>query len=166
MVCREQANHVDDYYFCMTNVAGFSSESKGYIKYPNLPSAIRPIPHSADLPPPLFISLPELVDEPVSSTSEESSLEDDCYEPLANNKSLILITQTFLNDLVRDLNLLKESAGLLGSRLQHNIFLVQAKRKRFGTIFFHEGNVCVMSQCCRSSSNGLYIRPNRMANFY
>ena len=75
MIWREQENHVDDCYFCMTNVAGFSSKSKGSIKYPYLLSAIRPIPHSADLPPPLFTSLPELVDEPVSSTSEESFLE-------------------------------------------------------------------------------------------
>ena len=71
-------------YFCMTNVTGFSSKSKGNIKYPDLPLAIRPIPHSADLPPPLFTSLPELVDEPVSSTSEGSTLEDDCYNPLAD----------------------------------------------------------------------------------
>ena len=84
MVWREQANHVDDCYFCMTNVAGFSSKSKGNIRYPNLLSAIRPIPHSAELPPPLFTSLPEVVDEPESSTTKESSLEDDCYEPLAD----------------------------------------------------------------------------------
>ena len=117
MVWKEQATHVDDCYFCMTDVAGFSSKSKGNIKYPNLPSAIRPITHSGDLPPPLFISLPELVDEPVSSTSKESFLEDDCYEPLADNKSPILITQAFINDLVRDLNLPKESAELFSSRL-------------------------------------------------
>ena len=56
----------------MTDVAGFSSKSKGNINYPNLPSAIQPIPHSADRPLPLFTSLPELVDEPVSSTLEDS----------------------------------------------------------------------------------------------
>ena len=100
MVWRGQANHVDDCYFCLTDVAGFTSKSKDNIKYPNLPSAIRPIPHSANLPPPLFTSLPELVDEPVSSTSEESCLEDDCYEPLADNKSPILITQAFLINLI------------------------------------------------------------------
>ena len=116
MVWREQTNHVDDCYFCMTNVGGFSSKSKGNIKYPNLPSANRPILHSAELPPPLFTSLPEVVDEPESSTTEESFLEDDCYEPLADYRSPILITQAFLNDLVRDLNLPKESAELLGSR--------------------------------------------------
>ena len=166
MVWKEEANHVDNCYFCKTNVAGFSSKSKGNIKYPNLTSAIQPVTHSADLPP-LFTSLPEVGYEPVSSTSEESSIEDDCYEPLPDTKSPILVTQAFLNDLVRDFNLPKDSAELLGSRLQHNIFLVQAKRKRFGTILFHGGNICALSQCCwSSSSNGLYIRPNRMATFY
>ena len=65
MVWREQANYVNDCYFCLTNVTSFSSKSKSNIKYPDLPSAIRPISHSADLPSPLFTSLPELVDEPV-----------------------------------------------------------------------------------------------------
>ena len=83
-----------------------------------------PIPHSANLPPPLFTSLPELVNEPVSSTSEESFLEDDCYEPLADNKSPILITQAFLNDLVRDLNLPKESQNFLGPGYNTTTFLL------------------------------------------
>ena len=142
----------------MTDVAGFSSKSKSNIKYPNLPSAIRPIPHSADLPPPLFTSLPELVDEPVSSTLEESSLEDDCYEPLTDNKSLILITQAFLNDLVRDLNLQKNLQNFLGPDYNTTIFLLPTqhipsigKEKKFGIIFFHGVNICVLSQCCRSS---------------
>ena len=104
----------------MTNVAGFSSKSKGNIKYPNLPSAIRLIPNSVDLPTPLFTSLPTVVDEPVvSSTSDKSCLEDDCYEPLADNQSSILITQAFLSGLVRGLTRQK-TAELLGSRLQHN----------------------------------------------
>ena len=124
MVWREQGNNVDDCYFGMTNVPGFSSKGKGNTKYPNLPSAIRPIPHSAILPPPLFTSLPEVVDKSESSTTEESSLEDGCYEPLADCRPPILIKQAFLNDLVRDLSLPKEFAELLGSRLQHNNLLV------------------------------------------
>ena len=58
------------------------------------PSAIRPIPHSAKLSPPLFTSLLELDDEPVSSRSAASSLVDDCYKSLAE-KSPILITKPF-----------------------------------------------------------------------
>ena len=60
----------------MTNVGGFSSKSKGNIKNPNRLLEIRPTPHSTDLSPPLFTSLP-VVDEPGSSTLEESFLEDD-----------------------------------------------------------------------------------------
>ena len=54
---------------------------------------------------------------------KNTALEDDCYKPLADNKSPILITQAFLNVLVRDLNQPKESAESLGSRLQHNNLL-------------------------------------------
>ena len=79
----------------MTNVSDFSSKSKGK------PSVgISTYTFSVDLPPLSFTSLPELVDEPVSTASEKSSLEDDCYEPLADNKSPILISQAFLNDMV------------------------------------------------------------------
>ena len=85
MVWREQANHVDNCYFCMTVLLAETRQHQV------------PKPHHADLPPPLFTSLPELVYEPVNSTSEESSLKDDCYEPLADNKSPILFTQSFLN---------------------------------------------------------------------
>ena len=49
-----------------------------------------------------------------SHTSEKSSLEDGCHEIMADNISSILIIQAFLNDLVCDLNLRKESAELLG----------------------------------------------------
>ena len=88
MVWRKQANHVNDYYFCMTNVTSFSSKGKGNIKHLHLPSAIRPILHYADLPLPLFTSFPELVDEPVSSTSKASSLEDDWYNSLADKSPI------------------------------------------------------------------------------
>ena len=101
----------------------------------------------------LFTSLPELVDEPVSSTSEESFLEDDCYEPLADNKSPILITQAFLNDLVRDLNLPKESAEFLGCRLQTTTFLLPTqhipgtgkKKKIWYNIFPWRKHLCIVT---------------------
>ena len=46
MVWREPRNHVDDCYFFLT------ASSWEKIKYPNLRSAMRPIPHSDDLPVP------------------------------------------------------------------------------------------------------------------
>src|SRR5678815_615213 len=52
MIWREPTNHVTDCYFCLTNVQGFSSKSKHCIQYPNLHTAMRPVPHSDDLPVP------------------------------------------------------------------------------------------------------------------
>ena len=173
MVWREQANYINDCYFCITNVTGFSSKSIGNLKYPDLPLAIRSISHSADLSPSLFTSLPELVDEQVSSTSEGSSLEDDCYNPLAD-KSPILITQAFLNDLVRDLNLPKESGELLGSKLQHNNLLTlnttyswyRRRKKIWYNIFLWRKLLCIVTilpvffkqwAVCMTQQNGDYV---------
>ena len=38
--------------FCLTNITGFNASSRRKIKYPNLRSAMRPVPHSDDLPVP------------------------------------------------------------------------------------------------------------------
>jgi len=45
MQWREQKNYYDDCYFCMVNVAGYNKKNKKGITYPNLLSAIRPVPH-------------------------------------------------------------------------------------------------------------------------
>ena len=52
MVWRELRNHADDCYFCLTNITGFNASSRKKIKYPNLRYAMRPVPHSDDLPAP------------------------------------------------------------------------------------------------------------------
>ena len=50
VVWREPTDHVLDCYFCLTSVIGVTVKSKHTVKYPNLPSAMRPVLHSADLP--------------------------------------------------------------------------------------------------------------------
>ena len=55
MIWREQRNHYDECYFCMTNISGFNSKNNGSILYPNVSSVMKPIPR-----PPV-------------------SVEDDCY---------------------------------------------------------------------------------------
>ena len=50
MVWREPQDHSSDCYFCITQIKRISSKSKHTVKYPNLPSAMRPVPHSEDLP--------------------------------------------------------------------------------------------------------------------
>lgn len=42
---REPQYHHDDGCFCMIHIFGFSYKTK----YPNLPTAVRPVPHSNDL---------------------------------------------------------------------------------------------------------------------
>ena len=117
MVWREQKNRSDDCYFYSCNVKGYNSKRKQSISYPNLQSAIRPIPHGTEMPvpkaPPTLEEIPSsdedgAVPEPDDKSSFES--EDDSDPKL--------FSQGELNDLVRDLNLPKNAAELLGSRAQ------------------------------------------------
>jgi hypothetical protein len=55
MVWREPQNHCTDCYFFSVDISGLDSKSKRAIVYPNLPLAIRPVPHSVD--PSSFLNL-------------------------------------------------------------------------------------------------------------
>ena len=50
MVWREQADHTTDCYFCLTDIKGFSRKNKSKIKYPDCRSAMKPVPHSSEVP--------------------------------------------------------------------------------------------------------------------
>lgn len=124
MVWREPQNHIDDCYFCLTNITGFNSKTKSAIQYPNLPSAIRPVSHSDEVPIPVFCSLDSSDDEGGQCSQDKSSDEDDEYRhPSVDDKTPQLFSQAELNDLVRDLDLSKEAAQLLGSRLKEKNLL-------------------------------------------
>ena len=66
MVWREQTNHSDNCYFCCTDISVYNSKNKQKIIYPNLPSAIRAIPHGPGIPIP---QPPELVHDIVIPTT-------------------------------------------------------------------------------------------------
>ena len=74
MVWREPRNHTDDCYFCLTNITGFNASSRKKIKYPNLRSAMRPVPHSDDLP----VPTPPVNKDLLSSSDEEMSSRGFC----------------------------------------------------------------------------------------
>jgi hypothetical protein len=38
---------VSDCYFCLTSITHVTAKSKHTVQYPNLPYAMRPVPHSA-----------------------------------------------------------------------------------------------------------------------
>ena len=54
MFWREPSNHLNDCYFCMVHVAGKSSRTLSKVEYSSIPSVIRPVSHSNDLPVPIF----------------------------------------------------------------------------------------------------------------
>ena len=125
MVWREPRNHADDCYFCLTIITGFNASSRKKIKYPNLRSAMKPVPHSDDIPvstPPVNKDLLSSSDEEMSSredSAESISLEDieSTYSGTSGNEPH-WIMQEDLNDLARDLYLSKQQSELLASRLK------------------------------------------------
>ena len=85
---------------------------------------MRPVTHSDSIPVPTFNSFTQSFNETDTCTSEDSSIENDKCHPSSDQEKLpVLIKQSFLNDLVRNLNLPKDAAELLGSRLHHNNLL-------------------------------------------
>ena len=136
MVWMEPQNHHDDCYFCAINLTGINRKNKKSLKYPSLPSAIRPVPHCDDIPIPLFKSLPDLSeDETVDDDAGENldlcqgDQEDQDYENMSSE--LKKFNQGELNDLVRDLNLPKKSAELLASRLGEKNLLESSTKITF-----------------------------------
>ena len=45
MIWREQTNYSTDCYVCMENICGISYKNRSYIKYPDVLSVSKPIPH-------------------------------------------------------------------------------------------------------------------------
>jgi hypothetical protein len=69
MVSSEPKDHSSDCYFCLTNITGITS--KHTVKYPDLALAMRPIPHSEELP------IPKPLENP--NFSNDNSDSDDYH---------------------------------------------------------------------------------------
>lgn len=165
MIWREPRDHHSDCYFCATKTSGFSSKNKRGIVYLSLDSAIRPVPHDDSLP------IPQ--PPPDGLLFEQDEYNDDCDEGAVGDNSQSsdmdyaadedsepeTFTQEELNDLVRDLNLSKEKAELLASRLKQKHLLAPSakishyrKRSRNLATFF-----TVQNQLCYCHDiNGLF----------
>ena len=125
MVWREPQNLADDCCGCLTNITGFKASSRKRIKYPNLRSAMRPVPHSDDLP----VATPPVNKDLLSSSDEGMPSREDCAESISlediestysgtSGNEPHWITQEELNDLARDLYLSKQQSELLTSLLK------------------------------------------------
>jgi len=114
MVRREPNDHCN---FCEVKTKGINRKNRN-LTYPNLDSAVRPVPHSEELPVP---SLNACHNWNLLFPVEYVSIDSD--NTLAGNdfSPSLLTPQLFsqeLNDLARDLNLTKESSELLVSRFK------------------------------------------------
>ena len=132
VVWRVPSNHTTDCYFSMVPPIqnGMSMRKKSALVYPNIPSAIRPVPHGDGLPVPETpdnFAMYSDDDDGVSSNSKEQqpSTSRDADYLLSTDSAIHKMTEGELNDLIRDLELPKNKAELLASMLQQRNFLHQ-----------------------------------------
>jgi hypothetical protein len=86
-------------------------QKKERLFYPNLPSAILPVPHGPGKP--VLVPPDILEDTPVDSDKEDTDSDQDFQcDPCSTAPQCF--SQSELNDLVRDLGLPKDSAEVLG----------------------------------------------------
>jgi hypothetical protein len=149
MIWREPKNHSDDCYFCCCDVKGYNSKNKKVILYPNLPSALRPVVHGPEVP----VPQPTEILEDASTNSSDSGGDDEEFQCHTESRSSQLFTQSELNDVIRDLGLLKEKAELLGSRLKEKNLLAagtsmcwyRSREQEFTSYFSQDGDLVY---CC------------------
>ena len=163
MVWREPKDHTSDCYFCITKIKGITSKSKHTVHYPNIPSAMRPILHNQNLPvpqPPEKIVFSDEEDDsniqPGLTSTDSEKDEMECDPTFQINEGLPpsarephLLTQGDLNDLVRDLDLSKKQAELLGSRLKSwnllhrdtRVCFFRNRQKEFEDFFSLDGDI-------------------------
>ena len=139
MVRREPRNYIDDCYFFIVKCGGrdFNSKTRSKIQYPNLDSAIRPIPHSDQIEVSVFTNFRDNSDEDedvVGSSSKASASltsDEEFVSSRSDSKARLPFSQADLNDLVRDLDLPKNAAKLLASRLHERNLLTSGTKVTF-----------------------------------
>ena len=103
LVWREPKNNSDDCYFCSVNVSRPTSKTRSSIKYLNLLSALQPIPHSNQLPVPVFKAL-EISDSEsdIVPYEDNKDIDEEFDAPGRFDGIPQLFSQAYLNELVRD----------------------------------------------------------------
>ena len=110
-------------------ILGINRKSKNHVKYPNVFSIIKPVPHGPGIP---VVEITGDISKIECSLSTESkSSEKDTLNAEQSTNQQKHLTQLELNDLTRDLNLTKESAQLFGSRLRENNLILPSTTTYF-----------------------------------
>lgn len=126
---REPANHTDDCYFCKCNTNGFNHSNKALIVYPEV-SSITPARYGKIERAENFVRQEPIL-QSVDSDGDHKDETGDIELPSASEEPL-LFDQNALDDLIRDLNLPKDSAELLASRLkERNLLLTGTKITKY-----------------------------------
>nr|CAI5847475.1 unnamed protein product [Callosobruchus analis] len=120
-IWREPTNHISDCFFRVIDLNTYKKKSnRKNIAYPRLPSTSAPVVHSELLPVPLP---PGISENSMNSESCLEQIETENSDECDKNPEYIpedeprLVNQQRLNDFVRDLDLTKEEAEILGSRV-------------------------------------------------
>ena len=59
------------------NVKGFNKKNKQHLHYPSIPSAIQPVPHSDQIPVPVFTKLPSIDENQLSSSTSSATSDEE-----------------------------------------------------------------------------------------
>ena len=101
--------HYGDCYFGFVKTSGYNKKNKRKIEYPSEPSAIRPVPHSVEIPVPVFARLPCL--EVVGYDQLLSDCNDADFE-IEQESVRKTFDQHELIDFARDLELSKKTSEI------------------------------------------------------
>ena len=112
-------------YFCLVDLSKRrAGKNAPAIVYPDIPSSIAPVPHSAqfpvlNFPPPKKEQISE-EDSSILKNEEGTSYCEDCItDDEMEQKKPCFPKQQDISDLIRELGLTKSNAELLTSRLKH-----------------------------------------------
>lgn len=160
MIWREPKDHLSDCYFCLTNITGITSKTKHTVKYPNLKSAIRPVLRNEQFPVPVYAdtTLGNNSDSDLTETENASdeNKNDPTFEANTCSSEPYFPNQKDLNDLIRDLNLSKQQAEGLASRLKGwnllqkdvRIFSYRGRHSDFKDCFSEENGIVFCNDIC------------------
>ena len=160
IVWREPAVCVSDCYFSLTSITGVTAKSKHTVQYPSLPSAMRPVPHSAESPvtkPPTNMTLSDCESSDVDVGQANKNMDcDPTFAGADSSNEPHLLTQGDLNDIVRHLNLSKKQAELLDSRLKGwkllrqdtKVCFYSGRHEEFKDFFSQEDGVVFCNDVC------------------
>jgi hypothetical protein len=152
-IWREPTDHSSNCYFCMVDPSKRrNGKNAPTIMYPDIPSSIAPLLHCTELP----VPTPRMREQRSSEDSSKSESMEDAVDTNNNfragndERNPYYPNQKDLNNLIRDLGLIKSNGELLTSRLkQWNLLdesvqiVYQRKRHQvFSSFFTHQSGLC------------------------